>query len=76
MRPDRAIGVEFLTQQLNPDSETAHVGGIQGSLADGTIRFFSSKTSRSAWRALMTVAGGEEIEHLAESGVVRRRTDD
>lgn len=61
MCPDDAIGVKFLTQQLSADSETAHVGGVQGSLVDGSIRYFSAKTARSAWHALITIDGGEDL---------------
>ena len=36
-----------------------HPGGVNGLLADGSVRFFSQSIRRSAWRALGAASGGE-----------------
>ncbi len=65
MCPDD-VGLRFLTTKLGPNSNTAHVGGIQAGLVDGGSRFFSTRSSPNALRAMTTIAGGEYVENLAE----------
>lgn len=36
-----------------------HPGGVQGVMADGSVKFFTSSVGESVWRALGTRAGGE-----------------
>src|SRR5262249_36971110 len=36
-----------------------HNGGVNGALADGSVRFFSNTIDQLTWRALSTRAGGE-----------------
>lgn len=36
-----------------------HPGGVQGTLADGSVNFFSESISLDVWQALGTRAGGE-----------------
>ena len=38
-----------------------HPGGVNASMADGTVHWFSSTTSAEVWRALGTRAGGEVV---------------
>lgn len=37
-----------------------HPGGVNSSLADGSVRWFSANINRSVWRSLATKAGGEQ----------------
>jgi prepilin-type processing-associated H-X9-DG protein len=36
-----------------------HAGGVNASMADGSVRFFSSSINFVTWRQLGTIAGGE-----------------
>jgi prepilin-type N-terminal cleavage/methylation domain-containing protein/prepilin-type processing-associated H-X9-DG protein len=38
-----------------------HPGGVNGLLADGSVRFFKSSVAGVTWRALGTISGGEVI---------------
>lgn len=38
-----------------------HPGGVNASMADGSVRWFTSSTQSSVWRSLATRAGGEVI---------------
>ncbi|MBN1910378.1 MAG: DUF1559 domain-containing protein [Pirellulales bacterium] len=40
-------------------SRSYHPGGVQSTLADGSVHFFSNETDGYVWRSLGTVAGGE-----------------
>jgi prepilin-type processing-associated H-X9-DG protein len=40
-------------------ARSRHTGGVNASMADGTVRFFSNGTTQAVWRALGTRAGGE-----------------
>ena len=42
-------------------SRSAHPGGVQCTMCDGTVRFVSQAVSLSIWQALGTPAGGESI---------------
>ncbi|MFN0055694.1 MAG: DUF1559 domain-containing protein [Planctomycetales bacterium] len=53
---------EQLILGLSTDSKTAHAGGLQATLCDGSIRFISDKLPSETRRALITIAGGEKVE--------------
>jgi hypothetical protein len=36
-----------------------HIGGVQGALADGSVRFFSENVDLLLWQAIGTRGGGE-----------------
>jgi prepilin-type N-terminal cleavage/methylation domain-containing protein/prepilin-type processing-associated H-X9-DG protein len=38
-----------------------HPGGVNGLLADGSVRFFKSSIAGAAWRGLGTIGGGEVV---------------
>src|SRR5690606_26731794 len=42
-------------------ARSAHVGGVQNALCDGSVRFVADSVDLSLWRALGTRAGGEVI---------------
>ena len=42
-------------------SRSAHPGGVQSAMCDGTVRFVNQTVSLSIWQALGTPAGGESI---------------
>ena len=42
-------------------SRSAHPGGVQTTLCDGSVRFVNQTLSLSVWQALSTPAGGESI---------------
>ncbi|MBN2296668.1 MAG: DUF1559 domain-containing protein [Pirellulales bacterium] len=44
-------------------SRSYHPGGVQSTLADGSVRFFSEDIEGAVWRALGTVAGGEVVNN-------------
>ncbi|HEX4611814.1 MAG TPA: DUF1559 domain-containing protein, partial [Urbifossiella sp.] len=49
----------------NPQRAAArsrHTGGVNASLSDGSVRFFSNSTAAAAWSALGTMSGGEAIQ--------------
>ena len=52
---------EPLVMSIGPESKTAHLGGIQAALCDGSIRFLSATLPPATRRALITVAGGEQV---------------
>lgn len=61
----------FTPNSKNPDisfhgdllssSRSAHAGGTQVSLADGSVRFVSNSIDLSVWRALFSRNGGENV---------------
>lgn len=48
-------------QNLWAAARSYHVGGVQGSLADGSTRFFSDNIDLGVWNALGTRGGGEVL---------------
>ncbi len=42
-------------------ARSRHVGGVQATLVDGSVRFFSDSINLDVWRALGTSAGGETV---------------
>ncbi|MBI3860570.1 MAG: DUF1559 domain-containing protein [Planctomycetia bacterium] len=53
---------ESLVISLKPESKLHHAGGMHAALCDGSVRFISEKTSDAIRRALITVAGGENVD--------------
>jgi len=61
----------FCTQDRNIDpltggrwqvaARSAHTGGVNACMADGSVRFVRSGISQQAWSAACTIAGGEAI---------------
>tara|TARA_E500000305_G_scaffold42473_1_gene32710 strand:- start:47615 stop:48808 length:1194 start_codon:yes stop_codon:yes gene_type:complete len=41
-----------------------HAGGVQGAMADGSVRFFSDNIDMTLWQALSTRGGREVIENF------------
>ena len=41
-----------------------HTGGVQGTMADGSVRFFSENISLTVWQALGSRGGGEVISEF------------
>jgi prepilin-type N-terminal cleavage/methylation domain-containing protein/prepilin-type processing-associated H-X9-DG protein len=46
-------------------ARSKHTGGVNASMADGSVRFFSNSIGLYPWRALGTKAGGEIIDSSA-----------
>lgn len=42
-------------------ARSRHVGGVQATLMDGSVRFYSNSIALDTWRALGSAAGGEVI---------------
>ena len=42
-------------------ARSAHVGGVQSGLVDGSVRFVSENIDLTIWRGLATRSGGEVI---------------
>ncbi len=59
MSPNDVDEEYFLS--LNEDSETAHSGGGNILLVDGSVRFLSSNSPADIREALMTIAAGDEL---------------
>jgi prepilin-type N-terminal cleavage/methylation domain-containing protein/prepilin-type processing-associated H-X9-DG protein len=48
----------------NPQRAAArsrHIGGVNASMCDGSVRFFNNSISLTTWRALGSMAGGEVV---------------
>lgn len=48
-------------QNLWAAARSYHVGGVQGTMTDGSVRFFSENIDLGVWNALGTRSGGETI---------------
>jgi prepilin-type N-terminal cleavage/methylation domain-containing protein len=57
--PDIIFATDTLLQSFAARSK--HEGGVNASLCDGSVRFFSNSTSLDVWRALSTAEGSEPI---------------
>jgi hypothetical protein len=55
--------LEFASGQKIPPLGKHYRGGFNGVLADGSTRFFPSRHSESSLRALVSINGGEPIQH-------------
>jgi prepilin-type N-terminal cleavage/methylation domain-containing protein/prepilin-type processing-associated H-X9-DG protein len=42
-------------------ARSRHLGGVNASMCDGSVRFFSNSISLTTWRALGSMAGGEAV---------------
>ncbi len=58
MSPQDAVA---LLQNVDEQSDFAHTGGFQATLADGSVRFISSTIDTDMLRALTTINGGETV---------------
>lgn len=59
------LGLTAITQATEADRPaSSHAGGFQAVHVDGSTRFFSHNMSQQALRAMLTIAGGEQIEDL------------
>ncbi len=52
---------EALIMGLSRGSKSAHTGGFQAALADGSVRFVSENIDRTTLRALLTISGDEVV---------------
>lgn len=48
-------------QVMRAAARSYHVGGVQGAMADGSVRFFSSNINLATWQALGSRGGGEVV---------------
>ena len=55
------IGGADKTPEQSFAARSKHPGGVQASLCDGSVRFFSESIDLGVWRALSTARGGEPI---------------
>ena len=60
MSPEDAS--EDMFAAVDPKSKTAHTGGRQASMADGSVRFLSSSIPKDQLRGLATIDGGETLK--------------
>ena len=44
-------------------ARSRHIGGVQATLCDGSVRFVSSSIALDPWRAMGSAAGGEVFQH-------------
>jgi prepilin-type processing-associated H-X9-DG protein len=42
-------------------ARSSHPGGVNGLLADGSVRFFGNTVDLTTWRAVATCRGGEVL---------------
>lgn len=47
-------------------ARSAHAGGVQALMGDGSVRFVQDQIKLTIWRAMATREGGEALEALAE----------
>jgi len=66
--PDRSVpwmapqdADEALILEITEGTKTAHTGGFQALLADGSVRFISVNIDRSTLKALLTTSGNEVV---------------
>ena len=45
----------------NVAARSAHSGGVNAAMADGSVRFYTDGTAQAVWSALATRAGGEPL---------------
>jgi prepilin-type N-terminal cleavage/methylation domain-containing protein/prepilin-type processing-associated H-X9-DG protein len=56
------IGDNNTTALQSFASRSKHAGGVNASLCDGSVRFFSNTINLATWRALSTSRGGETVD--------------
>jgi prepilin-type N-terminal cleavage/methylation domain-containing protein/prepilin-type processing-associated H-X9-DG protein len=54
-------GCMFPPQRISTTANSRHPGGVNVTMADGSVRFFKSTISLATWRAIGTRNGGEVI---------------
>jgi prepilin-type processing-associated H-X9-DG protein len=52
---------EALVMSFGPTTKVHHPGGANAGLVDGSVRFLKTNISAKTLRALMSIAGGEEL---------------
>ncbi len=58
---DAASGNVVTTGAETHAARSRHTGGVQATLMDGSVRFYSSSIALDTWRALGSAAGGEVV---------------
>ena len=62
--PHRSQNLQAVPGTTHSNYATArshHPGGVNGLLADGSVRFVSDSISLTTWRAAATINGGEVL---------------
>ena len=59
--PPNARGCMFPPQRIATTANSRHPGGVNVTLADGSVRFFKSSVNLASWRALGTRNGNEVL---------------
>ena len=59
--PCTQVGSPYTQLSFQAAARSYHTGGVQGSLADGSVRFFSENISLTIWNALGTRGGSEVL---------------
>lgn len=67
-RPSRNLPCEEAVHDVvdSAASRSRHPGGVNVLLADGSTRFVSNKINPDTWKALVTVAGGDQADEDAK----------
>jgi len=55
------VGSNASTAACYAAARSYHVGGVQGTMADGSVRFFSDNINLATWQAIGTRGGGEVL---------------
>lgn len=58
------VGSGTSTAATYAAARSYHVGGVQGAMADGSVRFFSNNMNLATWQAIGSRAGGEVLGEL------------
>ncbi|MDR3634834.1 MAG: DUF1559 domain-containing protein [Isosphaeraceae bacterium] len=59
--PPNSRGCMFPPQRISTTANSRHPGGVNVTMADGSVRFFKSSVNLAAWRAVGTRNGGEVV---------------
>jgi prepilin-type N-terminal cleavage/methylation domain-containing protein/prepilin-type processing-associated H-X9-DG protein len=59
--PPNSRGCMFPPQRISTTANSRHPGGVNVTMADGSVRFFKSTINLAAWRAVGTRNGGEVV---------------
>jgi prepilin-type N-terminal cleavage/methylation domain-containing protein/prepilin-type processing-associated H-X9-DG protein len=59
--PPNTRGCMFPPQRISTTANSRHPGGVNVTLADGSVKFFKSTINIATWRAIGTRNGGEVI---------------
>jgi prepilin-type processing-associated H-X9-DG protein len=57
-----ATGQPSPADNMKYSARSLHTGGVNGAMADGSVRFFSNNINAAAWRAMGSRSGGEVIQ--------------